>query len=99
MLSVIKKFFSKKSEEDYRVESFKKIAENNNYKVKAIYKVSNKVALEKDNILIVINILDNNVVTTLGDSKLKRFNLTDDEINQVIIDPKVKIKDKKFTML
>lgn len=99
MIELIKNLFSTKSAEDRRVESFKKVAEKNGYRVRAIYKASNKMALEKAELLVVINLLENHVVTTIGNNKLKRFDLTDAEIKEVIIDPKVKIKNKMFKMI
>ncbi len=93
-MNIIKKIiglFSKQTELERRIDTLKLVASNNNFKLKGHYKESNKLVFEKEDTLIVINLITNDVVTTIGKKKMKRTNLAEIEIIQVIENPKVKL--------
>lgn len=93
--SKVKSFFSEQSEVDKRVDLFKSVAQKNNYVFNGFFKESGKLSFRNEEILIIVSLLSGDVVTTKGTRKLKRIGLSDEEIIEVIKDPRVKI-NKEF---
>lgn len=108
MFESVKKLFKNmgmnvpKSAEELKVEKFKEHALKEGYTFVGYftYKDTNKLSFKKEeeNIGVVISIITNDVVTTIGTNKAKRFNLSDEEVIKVLSDPKVRI-DKPFKII
>lgn len=88
-------FGVKESTLDRRIETFKLVAANNKWIFKGNFELSGKLVFENKDIKAVINLTSGDVVTTSSNGrKLKRVNLSDSEIIEVLKNPKIKIMNK-----
>lgn len=100
MLDLFKSIFGgKKSEEEIKVSKFKKYAEKEGYTYVGWFEKSGKLSFKNDVIGVVITLSTNDVVTTKGTRKFKRYSLSDQEVLEVLHNPNIRIEGKRFQII
>lgn len=100
MFELIRSIFgSKKSEEETKIERIKKFSEGLNYEWVGYFPTNNKISIKNNTVGVVINITTGDVVTTRGTKKFKRYALSEEEIEEVLKNPNIRIEGKKFQII
>lgn len=97
MFKFFKELFGSKKEiskEEERKTLFRAVGKNLNYQYKGYFE-NNKMAFSNKEMILVIDLTSGDVTSTKGSRKLKRYGLTDEEIVQVMKDPKVKLEHRE----
>ena len=80
------------SEIEKRIADLHTLASIEGYDLKGFYPRKSKLVFDKKGVLIVINLVNNNAVITVNNKKLKRVDLTDNQIKMIFEDPMKQIE-------